>query len=79
MSLYQYRNALPGTVYDAAQQCDILFPNSKLCSMDQEKFCEILMCKTSPYECLSNDEPPADGTKCGENKVLIVKMWILIL
>lgn len=69
ISLYQYKNALPGTVYDAEQQCKILFPNSKLCSMDSTRFCEILACKTDPTSCMSNHEPPADGTKCGENKV----------
>lgn len=69
ISLYQYKNALPGTIYDAEQQCNILYPDSKLCSMDPDKFCEILMCQTEPKMCLSNEEPPADGTKCGQNKV----------
>lgn len=37
--------------------------------MDPDKFCEMLMCETEPRACMTNEEPPADGTKCGENKV----------
>ncbi|KAG5879484.1 hypothetical protein JTB14_013989 [Gonioctena quinquepunctata] len=67
-SLYSYKNALPGTIYDAEAQCDIMYPGSTLCNIDEEKFCEMLLCKTTPETCMSNEEPPADGTKCGKNK-----------
>ncbi|KAJ8970173.1 hypothetical protein NQ317_016646, partial [Molorchus minor] len=67
-SLYQYKNALPGTVYDALAQCELNYPGSTVCLMNQDKFCESLLCQTSPASCMGNEEPPADGTKCGENK-----------
>ncbi|XP_074033446.1 A disintegrin and metalloproteinase with thrombospondin motifs 12 [Leptinotarsa decemlineata] len=67
-SLYAYKYALPGTIYDAEAQCDIQFPGSKLCHTDEDKFCEMLLCQTTPDSCLSDEEPPQDGTKCGKNK-----------
>ncbi|CAH1118875.1 unnamed protein product [Phaedon cochleariae] len=78
ISLYSYRNALPGTIYDADAQCEIAYPGSTICVLDQEKFCEILLCKTSDDSCMSNDEPPADGTKCGSNKWCFHKQCVEI-
>lgn len=69
ISLYQMKNTLPGSVYDADSQCNMNFPNSTVCIINDENFCEMLLCKTSPTTCMSKEEPPADGTKCGENKV----------
>ncbi|KAH0820040.1 hypothetical protein GEV33_002751 [Tenebrio molitor] len=44
-------------------------PNTTLCGFGQENICEILLCQTTPTQCQSKDEPAADGTKCGENKI----------
>lgn len=68
-SLYKDNGMLPGTMYDAQFQCDNAFPGSTVCKADPEKFCEMLLCKVSPTTCMSNGEPPADGTKCGEDMV----------
>lgn len=71
VSLYKVADVLPGTVYDADQQCKILFPGSSKCSTEADTFCEMLMCEVKPKSCMSDREPPADGTKCGENKVIL--------
>ncbi|XP_056633400.1 A disintegrin and metalloproteinase with thrombospondin motifs 12-like [Diorhabda sublineata] len=68
VSIYSLKNALPGTIYDAEAQCDIMFPGSTICLLDDEEFCSVLYCKTEPKSCASRGEPPADGTKCGNNK-----------
>lgn len=70
-SQYKYKNVLPGVVYDADAQCQFSHPGSSVCRMNQHEFCKMLLCKPSPSadSCLGNQEPPADGTKCGENKV----------
>ncbi|KAJ8921346.1 hypothetical protein NQ315_002961 [Exocentrus adspersus] len=65
---YQYKNVLPGVVYDADAQCQFNYPKSTVCIMDQNDFCSMLLCKTSEESCSGNGEPPVDGTKCGENK-----------
>ncbi|CAH1113494.1 unnamed protein product [Psylliodes chrysocephalus] len=78
VSIYAYKAALPGTIYDPEQQCDLMFPGSSVCMMDESKFCEMLLCKTTPTECTSNREPPADGTKCGSNKWCFHKKCIEI-
>lgn len=70
-SMYKFTGALAGTVYDADEQCNLLYPNSKLCSQVPDNFCEDLMCQKTKYSCVGNSQPPADGTKCGENKVTI--------
>ncbi|CAH1985625.1 unnamed protein product [Acanthoscelides obtectus] len=67
-AVYKYKNALPGTVYDADEQCKILFPGSKACTFASSEFCAMLSCEVNPDECLSNHEPPVDGTKCGTNQ-----------
>jgi hypothetical protein len=69
ISLYKGKEVLPGVVYDGDQQCRITMPNTTLCGFGQENICEILLCQTTPTQCQSKDEPAADGTKCGENKV----------
>lgn len=62
---------LPGAMYDATAQCKMNFPGASApCRVGDEKFCERLLCKSGPDKCISNGEPPADGTKCGENKVI---------
>lgn len=57
----------PGSIYDAVYQCNLMFPGASVCKTDKDKFCRVLMCKTDPTSCMSNGEPPADGTKCAEN------------
>jgi len=34
----KYPNMLPGAMYDAAFQCDMQFPGSKVCPQSQVKF-----------------------------------------
>lgn len=70
-AVYKEIDMLPGAVYDADFQCNLLFPGigSKVCSLEERNFCQSLFCKTGPDTCASNGEPPADGTKCGNNKV----------
>lgn len=61
---------LPGAVYDADYQCDDEFPGMKHCILEQSKICEMLYCKAQDgLSCVSNGEPPADGTKCGDKMV----------
>lgn len=72
ISLYKDKEVLPGVVYDADQQCKMWMPNSTLCGFGQENICEILLCANKPDECQTKEEPAADGTKCGENKVFVV-------
>lgn len=74
--IHQFPNALPGTIYDGDTQCDMLFPNSSLCATDEQNFCKTLMCQIDPESCISNGEPPADGTKCGPNKWCFHKQCI---
>lgn len=71
-SLYKDSGMLPGAMYDASYQCNMAFPGSTVCGGDKEKFCESLMCKTSSTMCMSNGEPPADGTKCGTDMVKFI-------
>lgn len=66
---YKYKNMLAGAIYDAEYQCRNRFPNSTVCPVPEEVFCDKMMCKVSETSCMSNTEPLADGTKCGENKV----------
>lgn len=62
---------LAGALYDAEYQCRIIFPNSTVCPVPEDKFCDRMMCKVSETSCMSNGEPLYDGTKCGENKVTL--------
>ncbi|XP_072392013.1 A disintegrin and metalloproteinase with thrombospondin motifs 12-like [Diabrotica undecimpunctata] len=78
VSIYSMRNALPGTIYDSDAQCDIMFPGSTTCILEEEEFCATLYCKTEPGSCSSRGEPPADGTKCGNNKWCFHKKCIEI-
>lgn len=71
--MYPFKNVLPGTVYDGDAQCNMHFPNSKLCKLNTDKFCEMLTCRVSPTTCMSKGEPVIDGTHCGQNKVINVK------
>lgn len=63
---------LPGAVYGAEEQCKMSFPkyDGKPCKASEDKFCEKLSCQSAPNACISKGEPPADGTKCAENKVI---------
>ncbi|EFN73626.1 A disintegrin and metalloproteinase with thrombospondin motifs 7 [Camponotus floridanus] len=64
----KYPNMLPGAMYDATFQCNMLFPGSKVCPQSHTSGCETLWCLTNT-SCYSLGTPKADGTKCGENKV----------
>ncbi|XP_077275528.1 A disintegrin and metalloproteinase with thrombospondin motifs 7-like [Temnothorax americanus] len=66
---------LPGAMYDAAFQCDMQFPGSKVCPQPQASGCENLWCLTNT-SCYSLGTPKADGTKCGENKWCIHKKCV---
>lgn len=70
ISLNSDTNMPPGALYDADYQCNAEYPGKKACKQDPEKFCKRLMCQTDPETCSSHGDPPADGTKCGENKVI---------
>lgn len=71
-TLYHDENNMPpGAVYDADYQCGSYFANHIKCVIGTGKFCDRLYCKPSvgrATSCRSNGYPPADGTKCGENK-----------
>ncbi|KAG5335616.1 ATS7 metalloproteinase, partial [Acromyrmex heyeri] len=71
----KYPNMLPGAMYDAAFQCDMQFPGSKVCPQPQTSGCETLWCLTNT-SCYSLGSPKADGTKCGENKWCIHKKCV---
>ncbi|KYQ49829.1 A disintegrin and metalloproteinase with thrombospondin motifs 7 [Trachymyrmex zeteki] len=71
----KYPNMLPGAMYDAAFQCDMQFPGSKVCPQPQVNGCENLWCLTNT-SCYSLGAPKADGTKCGENKWCIHKKCV---
>ncbi|XP_071564717.1 A disintegrin and metalloproteinase with thrombospondin motifs 7 [Temnothorax nylanderi] len=71
----RYPNMLPGAMYDAAFQCDMQFPGSKVCPQPQASGCENLWCLTNT-SCYSLGTPKADGTKCGENKWCIHKKCV---
>lgn len=68
----------PGSVYDAQFQCNMEFPGSTVCTVDADRFCKSLMCKTDPKTCMTTGEPPADGTKCGENKVTNIETKVQV-
>ncbi|GAB1865491.1 A disintegrin and metalloproteinase with thrombospondin motifs 7 [Camponotus japonicus] len=71
----KYPNMLPGAMYDATFQCDMLFPGSKVCPQSHTTGCETLWCLTNT-SCYSLGTPKADGTKCGENKWCIHKKCV---
>ncbi|KAJ9585149.1 hypothetical protein L9F63_003040, partial [Diploptera punctata] len=59
----------PGAMYDATFQCRQIFnnPNAEFCDQGPEKNCESLYCKYTSSFCATNKQPPADGTRCGNN------------
>ncbi|XP_025267750.1 A disintegrin and metalloproteinase with thrombospondin motifs 7 [Camponotus floridanus] len=71
----KYPNMLPGAMYDATFQCNMLFPGSKVCPQSHTSGCETLWCLTNT-SCYSLGTPKADGTKCGENKWCIHKKCV---
>lgn len=74
------KNMPPGSVYDALYQCQLEFPGSSVCTVGPDRFCEQLVCRTDPTTCMTSGEPPADGTKCGENKVTkIFKIYFIYI
>ncbi|KAI4459047.1 adamts a disintegrin and metalloprotease with thrombospondin motifs protease [Holotrichia oblita] len=68
-SLFQFLGMLPGAVYDVDYQCNWILPGSRRCRVDLADFCTMLACgREGEGTCESDGNPPADGTKCGENK-----------
>lgn len=76
---YKYKNMLAGAIYDAEYQCRAAFPNSTVCQVPEDKFCDKMMCQVSEDTCMSNTEPLVDGTKCGENKVIYYLLYGKVL
>ncbi|KAK0077615.1 hypothetical protein PV326_009942, partial [Microctonus aethiopoides] len=72
---FQYPNMLPGAMYDSDFQCRMMEPNTVTCDLGGTVNCETLWCRTK-RNCISNDSPPAEGTKCGENEWCIRKKCV---
>ncbi|XP_044021259.1 A disintegrin and metalloproteinase with thrombospondin motifs 6-like [Aphidius gifuensis] len=70
---FKYPSMLPGAMYDADFQCDLAHPGKKLCS--GEVNCASLWCQDGK-KCVTNNSPPAEGTKCAENKWCIKKQCV---
>ncbi|GJQ74293.1 hypothetical protein Trydic_g19190 [Trypoxylus dichotomus] len=69
VSLFQFSEMLPGAVYDVDYQCNWIMPGSRKCRVELSDFCVMLVCgREGEGTCESDGNPPADGTKCGENK-----------
>lgn len=45
---------------------------SELCGPISDRMCELLMCTMDRKKCSGCGEPAADGTKCGEDKVVMI-------
>ncbi|XP_043259689.1 A disintegrin and metalloproteinase with thrombospondin motifs 7-like [Colletes gigas] len=67
---FKYPNMLPGAMYGAEFQCDMMIPGSVVCPKSPD--CSLLWCQSNS-SCFSRGSPMADGTKCGENKWCIHK------
>ncbi|OAD60304.1 A disintegrin and metalloproteinase with thrombospondin motifs 12 [Eufriesea mexicana] len=66
---YKFTNMdlLPGVMYDGDDQCRIEYtPDARQC--DLEISCEALRCAIPRKGCVSMRKPPAEGTRCGENR-----------
>ena len=61
---------LPGAMYGTDFQCKMLFNDTEPC--EQAGDCVDLWCKTAEG-CMTKGSPPAEGTKCGEKKVALLK------
>ncbi|KAJ8669560.1 hypothetical protein QAD02_000819 [Eretmocerus hayati] len=62
---YKFPNMLPGAVYATDFQCNLAFPGSEVCSMNQD-VCEQLWCKVG--DTCKSRSGAAEGTKCAEGK-----------
>ncbi|KOC66352.1 A disintegrin and metalloproteinase with thrombospondin motifs 7 [Habropoda laboriosa] len=58
---------LPGVMYDADDQCRLQY-NSDARHCDLGITCEALRCVIPGKGCVSARKPPAEGTRCGENR-----------
>ncbi|XP_022805551.1 A disintegrin and metalloproteinase with thrombospondin motifs 6-like [Stylophora pistillata] len=70
-SKFALPKGLPGKRYDGDAQCVRMFgAGAKVCEIPdlKAKMCVNLHCEKPDGYCSSNDEPAADGTKCGNNK-----------
>ncbi|XP_011305247.1 A disintegrin and metalloproteinase with thrombospondin motifs 12-like [Fopius arisanus] len=72
---YKLPDMLPGAMYDANFQCSLDEKTSVLCERGQGLNCEQLWCKNGTT-CFSRNAPPAEGTKCAENKWCIKKKCV---
>ncbi|PSN56829.1 hypothetical protein C0J52_08265 [Blattella germanica] len=70
----------PGAMYDATFQCKLTFksPETEFCDQGPAKNCEVLYCTYAPNSCVTNGQPPADGTKCGNNMWCYNRMCVPI-
>ncbi|XP_076257637.1 A disintegrin and metalloproteinase with thrombospondin motifs 7-like [Rhynchophorus ferrugineus] len=71
ISLYPYVDHMPGVVFDADEQCRIVYPESRgACRTPGLDFCSYFTCMVrNNTSCTGvKGEGPVDGTKCGENK-----------
>ncbi|KOX72278.1 A disintegrin and metalloproteinase with thrombospondin motifs 12 [Melipona quadrifasciata] len=60
-------NLLPGMMYDADDQCRMQYGSeARHCKLGVD--CEALRCAIPGKGCVSAREPPAEGTRCGENR-----------
>ncbi|CAK9804397.1 A disintegrin and metalloproteinase with thrombospondin motifs 7 [Anthophora plagiata] len=58
---------LPGVMYDADDQCRLQY-NADARQCDLGITCETLRCTIPGKGCVSARKPPAEGTRCGENR-----------
>nr|XP_031838900.1 A disintegrin and metalloproteinase with thrombospondin motifs 7-like [Nomia melanderi] len=72
---FKFPEMLPGAMYDADFQCQMVYPGSKRCTNMGAFTCEKLWCNVN-NSCFSRGHSLADGTKCGENKWCIHKQCV---
>ncbi|XP_076665036.1 A disintegrin and metalloproteinase with thrombospondin motifs 12 [Andrena cerasifolii] len=59
---------LPGVMYDGDDQCRLHYnQDARQCELGIS--CEYLRCAIPGKGCVSASKPPAEGTRCGENRV----------
>ncbi|KAK0181581.1 hypothetical protein PV327_003854 [Microctonus hyperodae] len=72
---FQYPNMLPGAMYDSDFQCSMMEPKAVTCLIGGNFDCTMLWCRMG-MTCMTEDTPPAEGTKCGENEWCIRKKCV---
>ncbi|XP_028401330.1 A disintegrin and metalloproteinase with thrombospondin motifs 6-like isoform X2 [Dendronephthya gigantea] len=59
---------LPGEVFNADEQCEMIFGTGTKQCRTKKNICSSLYCAKSSYSCSYILSPPADGTRCGERE-----------